>query len=96
MARHEQLDDGVKQYPDSAGGVKAMLLADSAYTPEDFVDATYEIDQWVKGVWMVHFAKPAHDDATAVIAYLAGYPDSMGNIRTDNDFESEYDDDNGV
>jgi len=88
-----KLPPGVTKYPDTARGVQQMLVKDSTLSNKDLEGAVFTPDPWVKGVWKVQLARVADDgwETTAVIAYLAGYPDPWGDIRDDNDFEASDD-----
>jgi hypothetical protein len=85
------MDDRI--YPDTADGVLAMLRDSCSL---DLDGATCQPDPWVRGVWLVTLAdadQAAPGDPQDVLAYLAGYPDPLGDRRAFNDFEVGYRDD---
>ena len=72
-----------RKYDDSARGAFQMLMA-IADVGFEFEDGLYRADPHVDGVWEATFPN------AQFIAYLAGYPDCMGQIREINDFESDH------
>lgn len=81
---------GTTKYPDTAEGVVAMLNAESTLTIT-VADVTIYPDPQVEGVWKVEDIDPAKNNGVCeLIAYLCGYPNPMGTIRHDNDWECGY------
>jgi len=69
-------------YSDSAGGAIQYLKENSQGL--NLRGANAFPDPVVEGVWAVDLK-----DGRRVIVWLAGYPDVLGYIRKDNDFEVE-------
>lgn len=72
------------KYADTVAGVLSMLREESNQSLHKYLDATARVqrDPSVAGVWLVGLR-----NGQSIIAYLAGYPDAMGRVRTENDFE---------
>jgi hypothetical protein len=76
-----------KKYPDTLAGAISYLRAEGPMI--GLALAIGRPDPQVQGVWEVNVPRVGRVAARRHIVYLSGYPDPLGKIRTENDFETE-------